>query len=168
MTYCPPISNRTYNALLFWSHSLAFLVWFRLSLTDLTQFLGNIGPSRPLPPFIPATHLPPSGSMLRRSRDLSYNWCVSRFNREEIEKWAVRLERVSWVQKRLERVKRWTGGGPDILDVPLDPQRRSVIQRVVCDMKMKMTLSVLLQDMASETKSCTNLVLNSGDYPKSV
>lgn len=42
-------------------------------LTDLTQFLGNI--SRPLPPFILATHLPPSGSMLRRSRDLSTAVC---------------------------------------------------------------------------------------------
>lgn len=51
-----PRSNRNYIVLLFWSHDLVFLVWFRLFLTDLTQFLGNI--SRPLPPFIPTTLLP--------------------------------------------------------------------------------------------------------------
>lgn len=97
-------ARKLHYCALFWSRVTELPVWFRLSVADLTQILCNIS-LPPLPPLPPP--LPPSGSMLQPSRDLSHNWCVSRFNREELGEELGRKGRISYLKGLLHLLMAW-------------------------------------------------------------
>lgn len=94
------------NVLYFEAESLSFLcdsgylwlTWRSFSATSASPCLP--------PSSLPS--LPPSGSMLRPSRDLSHNWCVSRFNREELGDELGRKGRKSYLKGLLHLLMAWT------------------------------------------------------------